>query len=244
MTETVTCRRLDWDSGYFGLRYSRMELNAAVSRQALQRALEEAKGEDFLCIADHSSELQNARLIGELTAAYPADVLIQLEKPLSKPVAGAVPLTQDRFPYAGKLVEMANRIFRNSRFVRDSEFASRGGASVYGEWVKNAFERPGEFFLTESVGGTAAGFVLFRIREDTLVIELFGVDDGRRNCGIGRRLWAAAEEQARAHGCSSIQVGTQLANISAMNFYIAMGCLISQTVSIYHLWMQKPEAVF
>lgn len=237
MTETVTCRRLDWDSDYFGLRCSRMELNVTVGRQALLHALEEAKGEDFLCIADHSSELQNARLIGELTAAYPADLLIQLGKPLSKPAAGTAPLTPDRCPYSGKLVDMANRIFRDSRFVRDSEFAARGGAFVYGEWVKNAFERPGKFFLTESSSETAAGFVLFRISEDTLVIELFGVDDGRRNCGIGRRLWAAVEEQARAQGCSSIRVGTQLTNTAAMNFYIAMGCFISQTTQIYHLWM-------
>lgn len=237
MTDAIKSRRLDWDSDFFGWRCHRLELNAAVDKTDLTAALQAVGGAEFVCIVNRDCNIQNAELIGALTDAYVADTNIQFVKTLDKKGAPSSIPARDRFPASPAIVDLANKVYRESRFMRDGRFASCGGGKVFGEWVNNAFDITGKYFATAEENGQLAGFVLFSISDNVLAVELIGVEDGLRGRGVGRQLWHRAEDEAFRYGCSAIQVGTQLTNLDAVNFYIRMGCAVSHTAQTYHLWL-------
>ena len=104
---------------------------------------------------------------------------------------------------------------------------------MYREWVKNAFNRYGKYFV---VLGDDDAFSLFHIEGDALVLELIAVSPERRGAGLGRLMWQVLEREARHLGAHRICVGTQLQNTRAIKFYHAMGCEITSTAQFYHWW--------
>lgn len=243
ISEAVSSRALAWDTEFFGLRCHRIDLDGPASRLELMRALHMAKDAEFICIANRDCDIQNARLIAELTSACTADINVHFKKT----VPGIAPYPQsparDSYPACPDIVDLANQVFRDSRFVRDSRFAERRGGRMFGEWVKNAFGIPGKFFITATEDRRLAGFVLFSVQGEVLTVELIGVDDRCRRKGYGRCLWHAVESEALLRGCSAIRVDTQMTNLDAVNFYIRMGCSISHAVQIYHVWNMDAHTV-
>jgi ribosomal protein S18 acetylase RimI-like enzyme len=237
--DAIGIRELPWDTGFFGVRCCRIELNANVGRQRLEPALASVGDAVFITIVNRDCRLLNAELLAMLTDAAPADTIVTFEKPVTQ--AAAAPISdlnaRDNLPASQEIVELANTVFRDSRFVRDRRLYERGGGRLHGEWVKNAFNTPGRYFIMEmDENQKLAGFLLFSLSDDTLTVELIGVNSDCRRQGVGRRLWNAAETEAKARGCATIRVGTQLTNTDALNFYIAAGCRVARTDMIYHWW--------
>jgi len=77
-----------------------------------------------------------------------------------------------------------------------------------------AHRTPGLEQLEAAGGGDGRGGILWDLR----------VVPDRRREGIGSALFAAAEEWARARGCSRLTVETQDVNAPACRFYARMGC--------------------
>ncbi|EJN6956051.1 GNAT family N-acetyltransferase [Aeromonas hydrophila] len=55
------------------------------------------------------------------------------------------------------------------------------------------------------------------------LISALVVDEGARGCGVGAALLAAAEERARAQGCSQLELSSSLKREGAHRFYLAQG---------------------
>jgi GNAT superfamily N-acetyltransferase len=73
-----------------------------------------------------------------------------------------------------------------------------------------AFDTPGRHMLEE--------------RRDLAVLWDIRVAPPWRRSGVGRRLFGAAEDWARARGCIRLDIETQNINVTACRFYARMGC--------------------
>jgi GNAT superfamily N-acetyltransferase len=81
----------------------------------------------------------------------------------------------------------------------------------------------------ECVGGAAiawrtSGVDLLDGRSDLALLWDIRIAPAFRRRGVGRRLFEAAEDWARARGCRELKVETQNINVAACRFYAAFGC--------------------
>ncbi|MEO8622737.1 MAG: GNAT family N-acetyltransferase [bacterium] len=82
------------------------------------------------------------------------------------------------------------------------------------------------------VGGAALAFdsigaELLEGREDTAVLWDIRVAPDARGHGIGATLFRAAEQWARARGCTAMEIETQNNNVPACKFYAKQGCTLT-----------------
>ena len=117
-------------------------------------------------------------------------------------------------------------------FVRDYDASPEEGPMIWplrfdiGRWgFLAAFADDGR------LGGIALAFDtpavdLLQGRRDLAFVWDLRVASERRGRGVGRALWLAALEWARARGCTELRVETQDTNVRACRFYKAMGCTL------------------
>jgi GNAT superfamily N-acetyltransferase len=191
---------------------------------------------EFISIVNCNSEPSNTRLIASSSNAYLADTNIQFEKKLeaSNEIMDSIQILNS-MKYSEKILEMTN--YQYSKFMEDPELRSRGGANLYQQWLLNSFEKDNKYFaLSFDSDGEIDGYLLHSYSVDTCTIELIQVAARNTSHGQGTRLFRAVEQSAIRQGCSVIQVGTQLRNLNAMNFYYKVGCKVVGCHQVYHLW--------
>lgn len=79
-------------------------------------------------------------------------------------------------------------------------------------WAAVAWNTPGSFMLED--------------RLDLAVLWDLRVHPAHRGKGVGRHLFAAAEEWAASKGCSYLKIETQNINVPACKFYQKQGCVL------------------
>ena len=87
----------------------------------------------------------------------------------------------------------------------------------------------GAFGDGHRVGGAVLAFDtpgidLLEGRRDLALLWDLRVSPDARRQGVGSTLFAAAEQWARAQGCTELKVETQNTNVPACRFYAAQGC--------------------
>jgi GNAT superfamily N-acetyltransferase len=90
--------------------------------------------------------------------------------------------------------------------------------------------------LSSLVGGCCVGGVVLAFdtagvemlegRKDLAVLWDLRVHPDYRHKGVGRSLFRAAEEWARARGCCQLKAETQNINVPACRFYARQGCVL------------------
>ncbi len=68
-------------------------------------------------------------------------------------------------------------------------------------------------------------------RDDLLVLWDLRVHPDRRGAGVGRKLFEAAVDWGRRHGCVEMKIETQNTNVSACRFYARQGCRLGAIIS-------------
>jgi GNAT superfamily N-acetyltransferase len=71
-----------------------------------------------------------------------------------------------------------------------------------------------------------AGVEMLEGRKDLAVLWDLRVQPNHRHKGVGRSLFRAAEEWARARGCRQLKAETQNINVPACRFYAGQGCVL------------------
>lgn len=71
------------------------------------------------------------------------------------------------------------------------------------------------------------GVEMLEGRRDLAVLWDIRVAPEARGQGVGAALFRAAEEWARARGCSQFKVETQNVNVAACRFYARQGCVLT-----------------
>ncbi|MDQ7792940.1 MAG: GNAT family N-acetyltransferase [bacterium] len=84
-----------------------------------------------------------------------------------------------------------------------------------------------------------AGVNMLRGRDDLAVLWDIRVHPGYRRQGVGRRLFAAAVDWARARECADFLVETQNINVPACALYASMGCELAAISSF--AYPRQPE---
>lgn len=229
----IRSQRLKWDSEYFGFPCGRVNLEGTVSEADLELHLASLKTMKLITLFNYDLDARNAELIAQLTRGALIDVNLQMEKKLPGAHQKSVS-AKERFPGSEKLTALADIAFPVSRFTADERLREAGGSHIYREWVKNAYNQYGKYFV---VLGDDEAFSLFHIDGDALVLELCAVTPERRGNGLGTLMWQVLEREARHLGAHKIRVGTGLQNYRAVKFFHSMGCELVSTAQVYHWWL-------
>ncbi len=234
--KAVTFYKLHWDTEFFGVKSAKAILHKALTIKQWNELKSLFLDYQFVSIENCNSEPANAQLIGKETNAFLADVNIQFRKQLDGAVKKSERITiEHSLKKDDRILEIAN--FKYSKFSEDPELAKRGGEKVYYQWVLNSFEKPNKAFaLSRDKNDNINGFMLHSYNKETCRVELIALAKKVTSCGIGTRLFEAVEHSAFEKGYRIVNVGTQLRNTGAINFYHKMGYKQVGCHQVYHLW--------
>ncbi|TJX13649.1 GNAT family N-acetyltransferase [Tissierella creatinini] len=232
------CKPLQWDTNYFGVNAARVNLRSIIQESEQEEIINFCKAYDFVTISNHANEKENDRWIGVKTNAFLADVNIQFIKVLEDK-----PISLDNNTYVAnnlsrneQIVKIARNSFQHSRFFNDPKLPEDKAKNIYLHWTESAFDQEDKYFAICEREGNVAGYILFSFNDESSVIELIAVDERYQGQGVGKSLIQSMESFVKNQGIYKIKVGTQVKNISAAQFYIAMGFKYVDCGSVYHLW--------
>ncbi|NMA31033.1 MAG: GNAT family N-acetyltransferase [Candidatus Methanofastidiosa archaeon] len=232
----VTFSALKWDTNFFKVSCAKVVLRKPVSEDTWNELKKKFADYQFVSIENRNSEPKNAQLIGKDTHAFLADVNIQLSKKVSRKssLLENIQIYQ-ALEYNEEVLELGK--FHFYKFIEDPELAKRGGEQVYRQWMINSFGKKDKYYaLFFNEKNRIDGFLLFSFRDSLCLIELIAVSGASSNRGIGSNLINAVEFKAYQDHCDEIQVGTQVRNHIAINFYHKVGFKQTGCHQIYHLW--------
>ncbi len=232
------CKLLQWDTDYFGVNSARVNLNGIVDKKGQYEIIEFCKNYEFVTISNLDNIKENNYWIGKRTAAFLADMNIQFLK-----ILGDKPDCQDKktnvtnnLSRNEQIVDIARKSFNYSRFFNDPKLPQEQAKNIYLHWTECAFGQENKYFVISEREGNVAGYILFSLNEDSSVIELIAVDEKYQGQRVGKSLIHTMESFVIDQGIQKIKVGTQVNNISATQFYTAMGFKYVSCGSVYHLW--------
>jgi len=229
---------LKWDSEYFELNSARVNLFGITDEVGQDEIIEFCKKYDFVTISNLNNIKENNHWIGNRTNAFLADMNVQFLKVFSdKPdYQDEKTYVANNLPRNEQILRIAMKSFNHSRFFNDPNLPLVLAKNVYLQWTESSFSQEKKYFVISEREGSIAGYALFVINKEDALIELIAVDDKYQGKKVGKSLIQSMESFVIDNGLNRIKVGTQFNNISAAQFYNAMGFKYLSCASIYHLW--------
>jgi len=235
---------LPWDSDYFGIAASRVDLLCELTEGEFSKLREAVKKYNFLTISNSKGLQNNNCLISEILNAYLVDVNVTFHKRKSSEEFVTCSNQDFKIVNASQIgnlddiVKIAGESFVNSRFYNDTNISNEKASQLYINWIKQSINHNDTYFSLYVKEGRCKGFLLFSKKNTEWVIELVAVDKSCRNMHIGKRLLQNVISFDGIVDNAIIKVGTQIENISAMNYYYSSGFVIKDIKYIYHLWIK------
>jgi ribosomal protein S18 acetylase RimI-like enzyme len=164
------------------------------------------------------------------------DTNITFEKHIGPTPAAAGPCTIRSASNADEVqtVALASRAFRYSRFHLDHHLAEGIADRIKAQWVKSYFAgQRGDAMIVAETERTIIGFLqLIQNNDESVTIDLIGVDTTQRRRGIASALISFAEAQFPA--ARRLRVGTQLANSPSLKLYEHLGFRLCDSQYVFH----------
>lgn len=237
-SKNYECKPLQWDTDFFGVNSARVNLSGVIDEPGQEEIIEFCKNYDFVTISNLNNINDNNLWIGNRTNAFLTDMNIQLFK-----VLDVKSDYQDDTTYVmnnclrnEQIVQIARESFRYSRFFNDQNLPQEQAKNIYLHWTECAFGQENKYFVVCERDENIAGYILFSVNEDNIVIELIAVEEKYQGLRVGKSLIHTMESFVIEKGINKIKVGTQVNNISAAQFYLKMGFTYVSCGSVYHLW--------
>lgn len=233
-------RFLDWDTEMFEKKSVKIILNEEILIEDLNNIKEYINNNDyeFITFENKNNLEKNNIILSNLNNIFLADVNIQFAKrirAIEKKDRNDEVKIKNSFNYNEDIVNISKNAFKNSRFIFDDNL-NDNKYNVYSEWVKNAFKKEDKYFCYYEEK-KILGYVLFSIHSNSITIELIAAKSN--NKGIGTKLMNQIEEFALKNNINTLNVGTQLNNLNAQNFYEKNGFKHIANNSIYHWWIRR-----
>lgn len=130
------------------------------------------------------------------------------------------------------LLEIAGTAFSLSRFHMDPELSNELADNSRQEWVRNGIQGRADFVLVHDDSGMADGFVLGKIKDGTVRLDLIGVSPKNQGRGIGSALIIGFLCRCKSTGTA--EVATQAHNIASIRAYEKAGFRLKESVYTYH----------
>jgi len=246
MSQT-SCRFLDWDSVFFGIRVARVELPNLTAPQ-MEDVLRWCRTNQirclyFLCPFGHResvrlAEINQFQLVGLKT-------VLRWENDRSPaPPAGAKPSPLIR-PFQMSdlqdLIDIAGGAFKDSRFYMDGHFTTEQASALYREWTRKSCQGyADQVLVSQNPRGGAGGFITcHHDPESAGRIGLVAVKKELRGAGHGRELIEAANCYFVEHHCHRVSVTTQGQNVPAFRLYLKCGFHLHSLHLWYHKWFPE-----
>lgn len=232
-------RKMDWDSEFFNIRCGKAVVE---TKKDVELLIDESIDYDFVSIQNVDNKVNTNKLIAENTDAFLADINIQFIKTieLNNESDNDCIIISTKEAHEKYNIEISEDDFNHSKFIEDENFRLRNGYKVYEEWIKNSIDEDDKFFAIQlSECGDIKGFILFKMDDTSVVLELVKVNERYRGEGVCSQLISTIENYAMNNGIRDIHVGTQVNNIAAINLYHKLGYKEVLRTSVYHWWLNK-----
>lgn len=235
---TIKFIPLEWDTNYFNVKSGRIQLNGNITKAEEIEIYEFIKKYEFITIENVGNNSHNNNWIGKNTNASLTDINIQYKKNILKNPVILDDNLQIFNSLVGdsRLISLAKQSFIHSRFFNDSYISDDLAENIYENWVKNSFNKKEKYFVICENEEVIEGFLLFSYQHKEAIIELIAVDEKMRGKNIGKKLLNKLVSYLITIEVSTVKVGTQVDNISAMRFYSKNNFIIQKASSIYHIW--------
>ena len=233
------CRRLEWDSTFFGVPIARVD-PPVLDESGASRALDWCRRERIRCLYYLCPLDPAAMRVAEAHGFQAMDARVTLTRPGDLPTPSMDASVRDyqeddREP----LREIARAAFRGTRFDADPHFAAGRAHDLYDVWLTRSCEGWARRVLVATTGAGPIGFVTCHDdSEAAWRIGLIGVAESARGRGAGGALVRSAIATSAASGARVLSVVTQGANIQAQRLYQGAGFLTSAVDLWYHRWFE------
>lgn len=147
---------------------------------------------------------------------------------------------------ADEVAALAERCFTFSRFHLDPRVGKDRADAIKREWARNACLGRSAVTYVVRIAGRIVGFLAVIAKSTSdgtyAIIDLIGVDAEARGKGCGRAMSSRFARDWRGKA-QWLTVGTQAANIPAMQLYESMGYRVSETAFVLHAHLENGEVL-
>jgi len=138
-----------------------------------------------------------------------------------------------------KLRNIANGIYKDSRYFFDGNFDQDKVNDFYQGWVEKGVlgEFDDECWCLYIEGIACAFSTIKYISKKEAAIGIVGVSEHFRGSGLGNQLMSSIMQLLKGRGINKVNVVTQGRNYAAQNLYQSVGFRIKSTQLWYHKWI-------
>lgn len=234
---TNLCRRLDWDSQFFGYHIGRVDADRlSLDVLAHIEAWCAAEGNEclyFLADAAHAPTAWLAHKGGFIYVDTRVTLSTALAAPIEMPESIRLAVPADSDP----LKRIAGSSHRDSRFYFDPVFPVKRCDALFETWIERSLD--GSFahaVLVARDAGQPVGYMAVDEKDGRGKINLVGIDERARGKGLGTLLVRAALAWFWERDLRQVDVVTQARNVSAQRLYGKGGFLPVNVQTWYHRW--------
>ena len=232
-------KRLDWDSLNYNMEIYQLSFFGDIVEKDWNLIENTLQVADLVYIKNSSRYRNNSLIISMFTNAtlYDTNISFLLKDMDSTDIyfnKKNIVITNNPMHELNHLLD-----FQSSRFFVDNRLCKVGGENIYSDWIRNSTHDADKKFIIFTDNNVPLGFILFSKKSNIYVVELISVSRKNRGEGIGKKMLAILVNLASNDNITEIRVGTQISNISAINFYIRNKFIVGETTDIYHWWKDK-----
>ena len=244
------CRRLEWDSDFWGFGCAKVE-GENLPRDQI-RAIDAWCGANditFLQYLAPQGDTASAR-VAEEAGFHLVDERVTLRCSVTSGSSDAsvpdVELRPGNMQDLGALDTIARAGHTDSRYYNDPGFPRTGCDDLYSTWIRRSLEGAiADIVFVPVIDGKAAGYVTCKRDAQPVKtgwIGLVGIGPQARGRGVGSALIRRAIGWFREAGVEEILVVTQGRNEAAKRLYERSGFLTRDTGRWYHKWFGSAAA--
>ena len=237
----LECRRLQWDSEFFGFPIGKLE-GKNPGRLQIGAFLRWRAASDFRCIyyLVPCDDVASINMTRTLRFQY-VDLRVTLTKshwPTASPHSSLNTIVRTyRAGDLSALTKIAAVAHLDSRFYTDTRFPRERTSKLYQVWIEKACaDRTGSVFVADLDGDVAGYLVCKQLNASEGQIDLFAVRNDARGKGLGSSLLSEAGRWFDSHGIAAVKVVTQGRNLPGLSLYQRHGFHVKSIDIWFHWW--------
>ena len=244
---TKNIKESKWDSKIFNKKVGIINLENHLNSIEITNLKKEVTEYDLVVVKDFTNDFKNSEIISNDLNGYIVDLNVQFFKKIStNNYEIATTIDEEKVLSSrdkSKIIAIAGNSFKHSRFYNDHNIEKKIANKVFENWIINSFENNNKKIIFHKSDKEILGFLLLSIDDlqQEIIIELIAVDSKVTAKGIGKLLMSKFESSFSSEKYINyfFKVGTQINNITAMNFYIRNNYRVQKESRTYHIWNNK-----